>query len=260
MANKIAKFTAAGTLGSSLMTDNGVSIGINNASPSASYELDVTGDTHVTGNLKVDGFINSSGVAGSINAANVSAGTFGSAVGNGNFSFNGSVGIGTTAPGYKLDVNGDLRVTGTMYGNATSATTATYISSPDGDRSAATKLPTSNARAVRFDFVQAGTTNGGGNYSGLMTYAPWDGTSASTGDASYQLAFNSPGANASGVPYLSIRNGINSTWNSWYNILNSGNYNSYAPSLTGGGASGTWGINITGSAGNADTVDGIHAS
>ena len=49
-------------------------------------------------------------------------------------------------------------------------------------------------------------------------------------------------------------------------VLHAGNYNSYAPTLTGGGASGTWGINITGSssyatsAGNADTVDGYHAT
>ena len=33
-------------------------------------------------------------------------------------------------------------------------------------------------------------------------------------------------------------------------MLNSGNYNSYAPTLTGTGASGTWGISITGSAGS----------
>ena len=31
--------------------------------------------------------------------------------------------------------------------------------------------------------------------------------------------------------------------------LHAGNYNSYAPTLTGGGASGTWGINVTGSSG-----------
>jgi hypothetical protein len=36
-----------------------------------------------------------------------------------------------------------------------------------------------------------------------------------------------------------------------YTLLNSGNYNGYAPTLTGGNASGTWGINITGSAGSA---------
>jgi hypothetical protein len=39
--------------------------------------------------------------------------------------------------------------------------------------------------------------------------------------------------------------------------LHSSNYNSYAPTLTGGGASGTWGINITGS---ANTLDGIDSS
>ena len=32
-------------------------------------------------------------------------------------------------------------------------------------------------------------------------------------------------------------------------VLNAGNYNSYAPTLTGTGASGTWGINVTGNAG-----------
>ena len=43
-------------------------------------------------------------------------------------------------------------------------------------------------------------------------------------------------------------------------ILHSGNYNSYAPKLDGTGATGTWGISITGNAGNADTVDNKHAS
>ena len=38
-------------------------------------------------------------------------------------------------------------------------------------------------------------------------------------------------------------------------ILTAANYNSYSPSLTGGGASGTWGINITGSANYATTAN-----
>jgi len=37
-------------------------------------------------------------------------------------------------------------------------------------------------------------------------------------------------------------------------VLHAGNYNSYSPTLTGGGASGTWGINITGSAGSASSA------
>jgi hypothetical protein len=42
-----------------------------------------------------------------------------------------------------------------------------------------------------------------------------------------------------------------------YPILHSNNYNSYAPTLTGGGASGTWGINITGNA--ATSTNGFFA-
>lgn len=51
----------------------------------------------------------------------------------------------------------------------------------------------------------------------------------------------------------------------YYTLLHSGNYNSYAPTLTGTGASGTWGININGNAAtatnasNADALDGYHA-
>jgi hypothetical protein len=37
-------------------------------------------------------------------------------------------------------------------------------------------------------------------------------------------------------------------------VLSAGNYNSYAPTLTGTGASGTWSINVTGSAGSATTA------
>lgn len=40
----------------------------------------------------------------------------------------------------------------------------------------------------------------------------------------------------------------NNGWTASYTLLHSGNYNSYAPKLDGTGASGTWGIDITGSA------------
>lgn len=45
------------------------------------------------------------------------------------------------------------------------------------------------------------------------------------------------------------------SFTSWRTVLHNGNYNSYAPTLTGGGASGTWGINITG---NAATAYGLN--
>jgi hypothetical protein len=112
---------------------------------------------------------------------------------------------------------------------ATSASTAgstAFFSAPDGDRNAATKLPTTSGHGVRGDFVSASSAGmAGGNYAGVLTYAPWDGTTASTGDASYQLAFGSTATNGSGYPQLNLRKGIDSTWNSWYNIHHSGQTN-----------------------------------
>jgi hypothetical protein len=95
------------------------------------------------------------------------------------------------------------------------------VASNDGDRNAATKaLPTTTGHAVRFDFANASSTgNPGSNYAGVMTYAPSEGTTASTGDASYQLAFGSTCCNGSGIPVLNIRNGIDSTWNGWHTII-----------------------------------------
>lgn len=43
-------------------------------------------------------------------------------------------------------------------------------------------------------------------------------------------------------------------------VLHTANYNSYAPTLTGTGASGTWGINISGTAANAETLDSIDST
>ncbi len=143
--------------------------------------------------------------------------------------------------------------------SAGSASWATYHSAPDGDRSNWI-LPTTIVRGVRYDFKNASVLGGTvGNYIGLMTYSPYDGTSASTGDSSYQIAFGSTVANG-GEPRLAIRNGVNSTWNSWREILTSANFNSYSPTLTGTGATGTWNISITGSAGATTAVPASNVS
>lgn len=47
---------------------------------------------------------------------------------------------------------------------------------------------------------------------------------------------------------LYMRGRYSGTWSSWVRFLNTSNFNSYAPTLTGTGASGTWGINISGNA------------
>ena len=48
-----------------------------------------------------------------------------------------------------------------------------------------------------------------------------------------------------------------STWNGWKSVLHSGNYNSYSPTLTGTGASGTWPISVSGSAASAASLNGF---
>lgn len=114
-------------------------------------------------------------------------------------------------------------------GNAETSTSSKRISFLDGPRTLSDRLPNTFARSVNFDFVNAATVGGSGNYGGVMTFAPWDGLSSSTGDSSYQLAFrNESGVNGSGLPGLRIRKGIDTTWGGWYDILHSGNYTSFS--------------------------------
>jgi len=46
----------------------------------------------------------------------------------------------------------------------------------------------------------------------------------------------------------------NDNYSGWRRILHESNYNSWVPTLTGGGASGTWGISVTGNAATATTA------
>lgn len=167
-------------------------------------------------------------------------------------------------PGY-ITGESDTLATVTARGASTSTTVSlnggaalgdgfVYFNDTNRDPSAAVYYPQAQTRAVRFIFANASSTGTGGNYAGVMHFSPWTGTTASTGDASYQLAFGSTAANNGGTPQLRIRKGIDTTWNAWYDILTSANYNSYSPTLTGTGASGTWGISISGNAATASSV------
>jgi hypothetical protein len=172
-----------------------------------SWAAGVGGATGVQGASGVIGYTGATGVQGIQGAS----GVIGYTGATGPAGTNGT--NGATGPAGTNGTNGTNGATGPTSG------TATYIASVDSvNRNAAEKLPTTTPQAVRFDFANASTTGTSGNYAGVMTYAPWTGTTASTGDASYQLAFGSTATNGTGYPWLNIRKGIDSTWNSWYSI------------------------------------------
>lgn len=90
--------------------------------------------------------------------------------------------------------------------------------------------------------------------------APYTGPVArfSTGGG-YDLWLNATYSGGNELAFRT-RNGDTATLNPWRTILHTGNYTSYAPSLTGSGASGTWGINITGNAATATNATNINST
>ena len=81
--------------------------------------------------------------------------------------------------------------------------------------------------------------------------------SSSTNDARFQLyATHQYG----GDGRLHYRTGWDSNKQDWNTILDSENYNKFVPTKTGGGATGTWGINITGNAATATTALNVPTS
>ena len=78
--------------------------------------------------------------------------------------------------------------------------------------------------------------------------------SISTADARFQLYASDQNNNGR----LRYRTGWgNNNDHPWNTILDSENYNLFAPTKTGGGASGTWGISITGNANTASTASSV---
>lgn len=51
--------------------------------------------------------------------------------------------------------------------------------------------------------------------------------------------------------------GKSTNWGNWYTLLHSGNYSDYTVTKTGSGASGNWGISITGNAATASKVNNV---
>lgn len=136
----------------------------------------------------------------------------------------GTFGGNNSIPTLTIDAYGRVTAAGTVTpsgtwgisisGNAATATTATNLS---GGTISATTGTFSGLLKSDFGTVQVGSS------TGIYRQFRYDGTMSADG-----ATFSA--------------------------ILNAANYNSYAPTLTGGGASGTWGINITGNAATATAL------
>jgi hypothetical protein len=121
---------------------------------------------------------------------------------------------------------------------------------------AVSSAPNNYAYGINWEFKNASTFSVTGNYAGLLTLAPWLGTTVSTGDPSYQLLFNPTAANSTSPPNLRLRAGIDTTWGAWSTIWHSGNDGSGS----GLDADTLDGENLVDNAATANTVVGRDAS
>jgi hypothetical protein len=135
-------------------------------------------------------------------------------------------------------------------GNAATATTATTATNLSGFTNSNSSNPVVGADAL--------TNNGQAYVNSISLYGQTDG-------ALYAQAYSSSWVHQIYGDYrtgqIAIRGRNNGTWQGWRTVLDASNYTSYSPSLTGSGASGTWGINITGSSasctGNAASASSV---
>jgi hypothetical protein len=154
--NYVSKFTGSGTIGNSQIFDNGTSVGINTATPSASFKLDVNGATRIQGNVqfpwadtKVSWLFDASYEAGMRMTTGTRTLDIFSKSGDGNdeitfstgatptekmrITNGGNVGIGTISPTFLLDVNGTARIGGALtISGATTFANSVWNTSTDG--------------------------------------------------------------------------------------------------------------------------------
>jgi hypothetical protein len=268
-------------------------VGIGTTAPAQILSVAGTIQSTSGGIMFPDGTTQTTAASGSsvVGAGNVSAGTFGANTGGGNYSFSGGVTVGSSGyisqagdigvsrngspttgviylgsggshylyfdgTNYNLNAGG-LNVTGAISGSSFSGSgsgltgTAASLTSGAlqylGPQTANTSGSLTSGLTVGGVYTNGYPTSygnvlniGGGGYGQLLI--GWSGSTGGTADNYIRsLRDSAVGTN---------------NWSTWAKIITDQNYNSYAPTLTGGGANGTWGINITGTAQNANQLIG----
>jgi hypothetical protein len=136
-------------------------------------------------------------------------------------------------------------ITGSISGNAATATTTDNINGR-------AFLNRDSGNGLGQDSYNS---NGVGYVTGISLYSQTDGGMYAS---AYSTSWIHQIYGDFRTGQIAIRGKNSGTWQSWRFVLDSSNYTSYSPSLTGTGASGSWGISVTGSSasctGNAATV------
>lgn len=101
--------------------------------------------------------------------------------------------------------------------------------------------------------IISNSSNTTAQYGGAIQFG--DALSTQTQYAA-QLVVAGP-AGAENPPHIYTRRKLSSAWTTWSTLLDDNNYTDYTVSKTGSGASGTWGIDITGTATNVTNTVSI---
>ena len=123
--------------------------------------------------------------------------------------------------------------------NANKATSASYLSAFRATIASADDLNALKGDGIKYANVQANIVSNYGD--GLVVAIPWSGNA----NYAHQLYFDD---SSYVCGHRSLNNG---TWSDWKRFIDESNYTDYTVKKDGTGASGTWGISITGNAATA---------
>ena len=160
-------------------------------------------------------------------------------------SVTGNAGTATKfASAQSVTLTGDTTGTASSQAGWSIATTTTQISTV-GDKRAVATTPNDYKSKIIFQGLKTNSSFGSPStdtYSYVVGLRGWQ---DSSGGNAHELAFNDSG--------IFRRQGATTEWGSWIKLIDSGNYTDYTVTKTGTGASGTWGINISGNAATASS-------
>ncbi|CAB4140732.1 Intramolecular chaperone auto-processing domain containing protein [uncultured Caudovirales phage] len=179
----------------------------------------------------------------------------------------GNVGIGTSSPNATLAVTGTANVSGNVVVggslNAANVTATLFTGNLTGTAASATS-PVFAGDAVNRANITTRVDSGFYEHDSGTTAEGWP-----VNDSGWQHMISCTHSNDGNYFAMQIaatfggqnwyfRNTNGGGTQAWSTMLHSGNFNSYAPTLTGTGASGNWGINVTGNA--ATVTNGVYTT